>query len=97
MPYSVCQRINVVPQLTKTRIIQLDRTYVKVKGELKYVLIRLASDPRVHQVIDIVVVDIPESYGLLLSRDWSAKIQGYFPTDWSHMWLLYKGKSNQIY
>jgi hypothetical protein len=97
MPYAVCQKINVVPQLTKTRIIQLDRTYVKVKGELKYVLIRLASDPRVHQVIDIVVVDIPESYGLLLSRDWSAKLQGYFSTDWSHLWLPYKGKPNQIH
>jgi hypothetical protein len=96
MPYSVFQRINVVPQLTTTRIIQLDRSDVKVRGELKYVMIRLASDPRVHQVIDIVVVDIPESYGLLLSRDWSAKLQGYFSTDWSHLWLPYKGKPNQI-
>jgi hypothetical protein len=63
MPYSVCQRINVVPQMSTTRIIQLDRSDVKVRGELKDVMIRLASDPRVHQVIDIVVVDIPESYG----------------------------------
>jgi hypothetical protein len=38
-------------------------------GELKDVMIRLASDPRVHQVIDIIVVDIPEAYGFLLSRD----------------------------
>jgi hypothetical protein len=59
-------------------------------------MIRLASDPRVHQVINIIVVDIPESYGLLLSRDWSAKLQGYFSTDWSHLWLPYKGKPNQI-
>jgi hypothetical protein len=43
MPYSVFQRINDVPQMTKMRIIQLDRMDVKVKGELKYVLIRLAS------------------------------------------------------
>jgi hypothetical protein len=78
MPFSVFQKINVVPQITKTRIIQLDRTYVKVKGELRDVLIRLSSDPRVHQTIDIVVVDIPESYGFLLSRDWSTKLQGYF-------------------
>jgi hypothetical protein len=52
------------------RIIQLDRYDVKVMGELKDVMIRLASDPRVHQVIDIVVVDILEAYGLLLSMDW---------------------------
>jgi hypothetical protein len=43
-----------------------------------------------------VVVDIPEAYGLLLSKDWSQKLQGYFATDWSHMWLPYKGRKNQI-
>lgn len=48
------------------------------------------------QTIDITVVDIPEAYGLLLSRDWSRKLNGYFGTDWSHLWLLYKGVPNQI-
>jgi hypothetical protein len=61
------------------------------------VLIRLSSDPRVHQTIDIVVVDIPESYGFLLSRDWSTKLQGYFAIDWSHLWFPHKGKENQIW
>jgi hypothetical protein len=78
-----------------TRIIQLDRSDVKVMGELKDVMIRLASDPRVHQVIDIIVVDIPEAYGLLLSRDWSTKLQGYFSTDWTHLWLPYKGRKTK--
>ena len=41
------------------KIIQLDRTNVKVIGELKSVLIRLSSNPKVHQIIDIIVVDIP--------------------------------------
>jgi len=59
MLFSVFHKINVVPKMTKIRIIQLDRTYVKVKGELKYVLIRLSSDLRVHQIINIIVVDIP--------------------------------------
>jgi hypothetical protein len=65
IPFYVFQKINVVPQIKKTRIIQLDKTYVKVKGELKDVLIRLSFDPIVHQTIDIVVVDIPEIYGLI--------------------------------
>jgi hypothetical protein len=51
----------------------------------------------VHQTIVIDVVDIPESYGLLLRRDWLAKLQGYFSTDWSHLWLPYKRKENQIW
>jgi len=96
MPFSICQKINVVPQITKTIIIQLDRTNVKVKREIKDVLIRISSDPRVHKTIDIMIVNIPESYGLLLSRDWLDKLQGYFSTDWSHLWFPYKGKENQI-
>jgi hypothetical protein len=47
-------------------------------------------------VIDIVVVDILNNYGFLLSRDWYAKLQGYFSMDWSHLWLPYKGKPNHI-
>jgi len=67
-----------------------------VKGELRDVLITLSFDPRVHQTIDIFLVDISEIYGFLLRRDWSTKLQGYFATDWSHLWLTYKGKENQI-
>ena len=38
-------------------------------GELKDVMIQLASNSKVHQVIDVIVVDILEVYGLILSRD----------------------------
>jgi hypothetical protein len=69
MPWSVCQKINTEVEPSTLKIIQLDRTNVKVIGELKNVLIRLSSNPKVHQVIDIIVVDIPEVYGLFLSRD----------------------------
>jgi hypothetical protein len=47
-------------------------------------------------VIDVIIVDILEAYGLILSRDWSAKLNGYFATDWSHLWLPFKGNPNKI-
>ena len=47
-------------------------------------------------MIDIIVVDIPEEYKVILSRDWSTKLNGYFATDWSHLWLPYKGQPNRI-
>ena len=80
MPLSV-QKLNaeVKPYL---KIIQLDRTNVKVIGELKNVLVRLSSNPKVHQIIDIIIVDIPEFYGLFFSREWSEKLHGYFAIDW---------------
>ena len=74
----------------------MDRTNVKVIGEMEDVLIRLSSNDKVCQFIDIVVADIPEAYGLVLSRYWLTKLSGYFASDWSHLWLPYKGSPNQI-
>jgi ribonuclease HI len=96
IPWSVCQKINAKVEPSSLKIIQLDRTDVKVMGELKNVLIRLSSNPKVHQFIDIIVVDIPEVYGMFLSRDWSEKLHGYFAMDWSHLWLPENGNPNKI-
>ena len=74
----------------------MDRTNVKVIGEMEDVLVFLSSNDKVCQVIDIVVADIPDAYGLVLSRNWSAKLNRYFDSDWSHLWLSYKGIPNQI-
>ena len=87
MSYSICKKLNVETQVCKTKIIQLDQSHVKVLGELKDVLIHLSSNSKVPQKIDIIVFDIPEAYGVILSRDWSTKMNGYFFTDWSHLWL----------
>jgi hypothetical protein len=65
----VCQRINNVPSKCITGIIQLYSYDVKVMRELNHGMIILALDPKVFQVINIVIVDIPIAYGLLFSRD----------------------------
>ena len=96
IPLSICKRINRQPIPSPSRIIQIDRYVVKVIGEMKDVFIRLSADPKVCQFIDIMVVDIPEAYGLILSRDWSMKLNGYFATDWFHLWLPFNNVQNQI-
>ena len=66
MPYVVAKRLHAIPEKTGTRIMQLDRMNVKVIGEFKDVLIRMATKPQYSQDIDIVVVDILEAYEMLL-------------------------------
>ena len=63
---------------------------------MKDVLIQLSANERVCQFIDIMVVDIPEAYGLILTRDWSMKLNGYFVIDWSNLWFPYNNYQNQI-
>ena len=58
MSYSISKKLNVEPHNSNTKIIQLDRSHVKVFGELKDMMIRLSSNSKVHQTIDVIVVDI---------------------------------------
>ena len=67
MPLSICQRINGQPKPTTWQVTQLDRTNVKVVGEMEDVLICLFANKKVCQYIDIVVADIPDVYGLVLN------------------------------
>jgi hypothetical protein len=95
MPLFVCHEINDEVKTSYLKMIQLDRTKVKFIGELKNVLIRLSSNPKVQQVINIIFVDIPKVYGLFFSRDWSKKLHNYFDMDWSHLWLPENGQPNK--
>jgi len=96
MPLKVYEEINVKHEPYGIQIIQLDRTRVKVIRELKMVLIRMSVNPKIHQTIDIILVDIPDNFDMILSRDWLAILNGYFATDWCLLWLPYNGKMNQI-
>ena len=94
MPLPFCKRINRQHKPSTWQVIQLDRTAVKVIGEMENVLIRLSSNENLCQYIDIVVADIPDAYALVLSQDWLARLDGYFASDWSHLWLPHKGSPN---
>ena len=65
-------------------------------GQLKDVIINLSSNSKVDQIINIIVVDIPEAYGVIRSRDWFSKLNRYVVIDWYHMWIPYKGQPNKI-
>ena len=60
------------------------------------VLIRLFASKRTCHYIDIIVADIPDGYGMILNRDWTSRLKGYFASDWSHLWLPQKGSPNLI-
>jgi hypothetical protein len=78
MPLTICKKLNATLVKRDKHIIQLDRTQVKVIKELKDVMIKISTHPKFVQVINKFVVDIPEAYGMLLSQDWSEKLNGYF-------------------
>ena len=96
MRLSVCRRMDAKYTPSDTHITKVDHSNVKVLEEIKDVLIRLASNPSVYQIIDIVVADILDPYGLFFSMDWSQNLNGFFTTYWSTLWLPKNGKANKI-
>ena len=69
MPLLVCKKINGQPKPSTWQVFQLNRTAVKVIGEVEDVLIRLSAHEKICQHIDIVVADITDVYGVVLSQD----------------------------
>lgn len=96
MPLVMCEKLGVIPTWTNKKVTKLDKTEVPMIGELNNIHMQLAANPRVQSCIEISIFDIPNGYGMLLSRDWSRKLKGYISTDFSHMWLSWKGVPNQI-
>ena len=47
--------------------------------------------------MDIVVVDIPPKYGMILSRSWGAKLQGSLQLDMSYATIYVFGQQRKLY
>ena len=96
MPLVVCKKLNGQIKPTLWDVTQLDKTSVKVVGEMENVMIQLSANKKICHYIDIIVADIPDGYGMILNRDWTSRLNGYFASDWSHLWLPQKGSPNLI-
>ena len=47
--------------------------------------------------MDIIVVDIPPKYGMLLSRSWGAKLQGSLQLDMSYDTIFVFGQQRKLH
>lgn len=47
--------------------------------------------------MDVVVVDIPPKYGMLLSRSWGGKLQGSLQLDMSYATISVFGQPKRLY
>lgn len=55
--------------------LQHNSSKVKCLGLIKNLAVSLTQIPSKGMVMDIVVVDIPPKFGILLPRSWIAKLQ----------------------
>jgi hypothetical protein len=61
-----------------------DSRKVKCIGMIKDLAVNLAQIPMKSVLMDVVVVDIPPKYGMLLSRSWGTKLGGSLQLDMTY-------------
>jgi hypothetical protein len=79
---------------TGESIYAIDSRQVPSYGEIKEFYAWITTTPHIITVFNIIVVDLPSEYGVVLGRDWSSMIGGYIMKDRSCMML--PGKEGTI-
>jgi hypothetical protein len=71
---------------------------VKGLGMIKDLVVNLAYIPVKSILMDVVVVDVPSKYGMVLSRFWGAKLGGSLQMDMTYATIpIFGGKFTRLY
>jgi hypothetical protein len=78
-------------------LFSFDSRKVKCLGLIKDLVVSLSQIPTKNMVMDVVVVDIPPKFGMLLSRSWAAKLKGTLQMDMSYATIPVFGQDRRLY
>jgi hypothetical protein len=87
MPIGVFQQLGLGISRSYGNVCGMDSKAVKVFSVAKDVDTYLYHLPKIRFPTDIVVVDVPPAWGMLLSRDWANELGGYMNLDFSHAFI----------
>jgi hypothetical protein len=62
----------------------IDSKKVKVYGLVEYVEVYLQDFPHISFIMNIVVIDVPDAWGMLLSISWVASLGSFLSMDLTH-------------
>ena len=65
-------------------ICAMDSREVEVVVIIFGFLVRLAKYPDIHLNMDILIIDVPKKWGMLLSRKFAADLGGSIQMDWTY-------------
>jgi hypothetical protein len=100
---------NVIPKaIMENRGLEITRPYgdlyyfdsrkVKCMGMIKYLVVNIAQILVKSIRMDVVVVDIPAKYGMLLSRSWGTKLGGSLQLDMTYATIpIFDGQFTRLY
>ena len=84
IPKSVMERLDLDITRPYKDLFSFDSSQVRCLGLIKELCVSLVQYPAKIILMDVVVVDIPPKYDMLLSKSWGAKLQGSLQLDMSY-------------
>ena len=78
-------------------LFSFDSRTVRCLGMIRYLVVTLSQIPAKSIVMDVVVVEIPPKFGMLLSRSWSTKLKETLQMDMSYSTISVFGEQRRLY
>lgn len=98
MPKTIMDRLGLEITRPYIDLYSFDSRRVKCMGMIKDLVVTLAQVTVKSILMDVIIVDIPPKYNLLLSRSWGEKIGGSLQLDMTYATILvFGGQLTQLY
>jgi hypothetical protein len=98
MPKFVMEELGLEITKPYQDLYSFDSKKVKCLGVINDIVVSLTQLPMKSVVMDIVVVDIPPNFGMLLSRTWAKKVGGSLQMDLTYATIpMFGGEHMRLY
>jgi len=98
MPKAVMEELGLDITKSYHDLFSFDSRKVKCLGLIKDLAITLTQLPMKSMMMDIVVVDVPFKFGMLMSRGWIKRLGGTLQNDLSYATVpVFGGESRRLY
>jgi hypothetical protein len=84
MTKNVMERLNLKTTRPYHNVCAMDSREIEIHGIIVNLQVKLAAHPDITFPMDILVIDVPDAWGMLLSRKWVATMGGCIQIDLSY-------------
>ena len=83
MTRKVMEQLNLRVNQPYHNVCAMDAREVEVVGIILNLQVKLVKYLDIDMSMDVVVIDVPDNWGMLLPRKWAATFGGYIQMDWT--------------
>ena len=84
LPLTVIKQLGLSITRPYNKVCGFNSKPVEVEGLIKDLKVSLARNPDISLLMDVVVIDIPDVWGMFLSKKWGATAGGHVQIDLSY-------------